>query len=361
MRGRSLLALGLATLLLGAGAVAALPEVAGELADPLGDVVRLPERLWARLFPPRLSAASRAVALTEREQDAASALGGRLDGLVVWSSNRSGNHELYVLDLRTGALRRLTSHPHVDFASRVSPDGRQVVFLRSQREWVSFREQDAWDVYTIDVDGSDETRIAVGGYHPSFSADGRAVIFHRGPRVFRYDLGARRETLLFDGDREVAGLAKAGDFELGPDHRRLAFAFRRPFAGAAVFDLEARTFTPLTRIQACQTTWAADGGSLVWIEAEGQGGTRVMMGRPDGSARRVLIDLPGSRSHEYFPKLSSNGRWLAWGATGEGHEHDRADYELFLWEVGTPWDAAVRLTHHPGNDQWPDLWTRARQ
>ena len=47
-----------------------------------------------------------------------------------------------------------------------------------------------------------------------------------------------------------------------------------------------------------------------------------------------------------------------WGAAAEGHEHDRADYEIFVWRVGTPWEGATRLTYHTGNDQWPDLWVR---
>ncbi|MGH7319878.1 MAG: TolB family protein [Candidatus Rokuibacteriota bacterium] len=355
MMGRRLILLALLSLL-GAGAVAALPLVADELPDGLAEVARFPERLWARVFPPRLSAAARLADLTGPERAAVAQLGRRLHGFVVWSSNRSGDHELYLLDLRSGSVRRLTSHPHVDFASRFSPDGRQVVFLRSQREWVSFREMTAWDVYLVNVDGTGEQRLARGGYHPTWTADGRAVIFHRGAQVFRYDLATSRETRIFDGEREVPGLAKSGDFELGPDNRRLAFAFRQPWSGAAVFDLERRTLTPLTRVQACQTTWAPDGQSLVWMESEGHGGTRVMAGRPDGSERRVLMDLPGPMSHEYFPKLSNDGRWLVWGSAAAGHEHDRADYEIFVWQLGTPVDQAVRLTHHPENDQWPDIY-----
>ena len=48
---------------------------------------------------------------------------------------------------------------------------------------------------------------------------------------------------------------------------------------------------------------------------------------------------------------------MVWAASAEGHEHDRADYEIYLWEVGTSWDDAVRVTHYTGNDQWPDIWT----
>jgi dipeptidyl aminopeptidase/acylaminoacyl peptidase len=353
--GRRIVLAVLVAFLLVAGAAAALPLVAHELPEPLADVARLPERLWTRVFPPRVSRAARLAGLSGPEQEAVELLAERLDARVVWSSNRSGNHELYLLDLRTRSLRQLTRHPHVDFFSRFSPDGRRVAFLRSQRPWVSFRDPTAWDVYLVDVDGTREERIAVGAYHPTWTGDGEGVVFHRQAQVFRYDLTTRREVLLFDGRREIAGLSELGDTELSPDSRRLTFYLRGPMAGVAVFDLEARSLVPLTLVQACQPTWAPDGRTLAWVEIEGNGGTRVMTGRADGAERRVLIDLPGPRSHEYFPKLSNDGRWLVWGAAAEGHEHDRADYDIFVWEVGTPWDSAVRLTSHPGNDQWPDL------
>jgi hypothetical protein len=67
------------------------------------------------------------------------------------------------------------------------------------------------------------------------------------------------------------------------------------------------------------------------------------------------MDLPGRRSHEYFPQLSSDGKWMVWAATAKGHDHDIADYEIYIWEVGTPADRAARLTFHSANDRWPDI------
>jgi len=66
--------------------------------------------------------------------------------------------------------------------------------------------------------------------------------------------------------------------------------------------------------------------------------------------------MPGRRSHEYFPQLSSDGKWLVWGITQRGHDHDIADYEIYLWEVGTPFEKAVRLSYNSGNDRWPDIF-----
>jgi hypothetical protein len=80
-----------------------------------------------------------------------------------------------------------------------------------------------------------------------------------------------------------------------------------------------------------------------------------MTGNADGTGRQELIDLPFRHSHEYFPRIANDGQWLVWGAAAEGHEHDRADYEIFVWRLGSPPESAIRLTHHQGNDQWPDL------
>ena len=48
------------------------------------------------------------------------------------------------------------------------------------------------------------------------------------------------------------------------------------------------------------------------------------------------------------------------GASAKGHEHDIADYEIFLWQVGTPWESAMRLSRNPANDRWPIFLSRSR-
>ena len=338
---------------LGAGglAVAASRDA---LPPAVERLLALPERVYTQLFPPRKG---RLRQLTEMERAAFQELVRRLDALIVWSSNRDGNHELYLMDLRSQEVRRLTRHSHVDFFSRFSPDGRQIVFLRSQREWVSFREESAWDVYLISTDGSGERLLAKQGYHPTWTTDGRGIIFLRGQRVLRLDLRTGREELLLDAARELPGV-EIGDVELSADGTRLAVAVRGRFDGAAVWDLQQRALSPLTKVQACQTTWVPRNGGLLWVAAEGHGGTRIMRAAGAGAPGEVFMDLPGHYSHEYFPRLSNDGRWLIWGAAAEGHEHDRADYEIFLWEVGTPWEKAVRVTYYTGNDQWPDIYVR---
>ena len=74
-------------------------------------------------------------------------------------SSRSGNWEIYEVDLATGQEIRLTEHPAADVAPIWSPNGRQIAFL-SNREG-------AWAVYVLDVRSRSVSKvIATGDAYP---------------------------------------------------------------------------------------------------------------------------------------------------------------------------------------------------
>ncbi len=312
------------------------------------DVAELSTRLTTHLVPPQKG---KLKALRKRERDALRALAGELDARIVWSSNRSGNHDLYMLDLADLQAIQLTDHPHVDFGSRFSPDGRSIVFMRSQREWVSFREKDPWDLFVLDLDSGEERRLT-DGYHPTWADDGAGIVFHHGRDIYRHDLATGEEKLLLNVDQWFGG-HMYWDPELHRDGETLALAITG--VGAITTTVGSDVFAHLTQGQACQTTWVPGTRELLWMDPNGNGGTRIMRGSADASSAEVFMDLPGPFSHEYFPALSDDAGWMVWGASAGGHEHDRADYEIFAWQVGQPWQTAVRLTHYSGNDQWPDI------
>ncbi len=67
-------------------------------------------------------------------------------GLIVYSSNRSGNYEIYALDPTTGKTGQLTGDPANDVEPALSPDGGWIVFA-------SNRDGD-YDLYLMRIDGS---------------------------------------------------------------------------------------------------------------------------------------------------------------------------------------------------------------
>ena len=156
-------------------------------------------------------------------------------------------------------MRQLTNTPQVEFFSRFSPDGRRILFSRSQREYVSPRDPTAWDVYVINVDGTGERLLARNGYSPQWAPAGMRIIFLRGDQVIRLDLdgaGAGRESVLLDGPT-TEGIAGGMETpELSPDGARLAVTVRSSqYGGVAVVDLATRAVTRLSPGQACQITW----------------------------------------------------------------------------------------------------------
>jgi dipeptidyl aminopeptidase/acylaminoacyl peptidase len=324
--------------------------IAVALAVAAVGAVHFGPRLYYRMVPPK----SHGHPIGAEEAAAFAQVAQSYHGRVVWSSNRSGNHEIYLLDLRGKAprLEQLTDDPHVDSFPRFSPDGTQIAFNRSRDVWVSDRNPEPWDVWMMDAQGHGAHRVAERGFHASFTTDGRALVFARSAELVRHDLQDGREEVLVDAGARLHGAAQEPDLR----DSRVAATIRGAVYGAfGVYDLASRKFVPFPG-DSCQIAWWPGQERLIWIEGhKGNGGTRVAWGPPDGSRVETLIDLPGRYSHEYFPRLSRDGRWLAWAASAGDHEPGRADYEIFLWKVGQPWEQALRVTYHTGNDQWPDL------
>ena len=98
---------------------------------------------------------------------------------VVFTSERTGSPDLYVLDLHGNAgSRPLVEGPAMEDAAAISPDGRRLLF-------VSTRDGNA-DVFEMPFRPEDPaaagearnlTRHAAGDYNPAFSPDGARILF----------------------------------------------------------------------------------------------------------------------------------------------------------------------------------------
>jgi len=70
---------------------------------------------------------------------------------IVFSSERDGNAEIYLVRLSDGTTVNLTNDPGQDVLPAWSPDGQRIVFT-------SLREENA-DIYVIAADGSNLQRL----------------------------------------------------------------------------------------------------------------------------------------------------------------------------------------------------------
>jgi hypothetical protein len=299
------------------------------------------------------------------ELAAMKAIGEKAHGLIVWSSSRVGNHDLFTMKTDGSNLKQITQGDTVDWFPRFSPDGSKILFCRSKKGWVSERDannSEKWDIYTVNVDGSNPVKVVDSGSWGSWIGPDE-IVFVRGTGIFKKQLpdGSEAAIMNSDGVSDLDG-ALLQQPEMSHDGAFIAITLRGSKRETGIWNIAKKTWNPTGL--GCQINWTPDQNTVYWVNPTGNGGSQVYrMPVSDGKAGKEysddelsFMDLPGRRSHEYFPQLSADGKWMVWGVTQRGHDHDIADYEIYLWEVGTAPDSAVRLTHHSGNDRWPDIF-----
>lgn len=276
-------------------------------------------------------------------------------GFVVWSSNRNGNHDILKMELPGRKITALTTHPNAEYFARISPDGKKVVFARAQKPWVSQRNQELWDIVLLDLATGKERLLAKNANTPTWSTDGKKVYFQRKVmRLAEVDIKSGEERILFtSGNGDVKNNAMLQTPNYNTNTNKMAVTLRHGQHMTAIVDL----YGNLKELSdGCQLTWSKDGSYLYGVDYGGKMKNAFYLYDPETGKAKPWLDLPGEFSHEYFPKLSNNEKYLVFAASKGGHEHDSADYEIFLWQVGTPAETATRLTYHTGNDNWPDVY-----
>ena len=308
-----------------------------------------------------------------KERRALDALKGTVTGKIVWSSSRaSSKHDIWIMNADGTDQKPLTNSPNnVDWYPRLSPDGSTVLFVRSKSGWAP--ENDAemfekWDLWTVAVDGSREKKTAGDGVWGTWRPGGDSIVFARGSRVFIRDLGNGEEKEIFNAETAFKKGAFAQQPDMSPDGRFLAMTLRGTMRETGIWNFEKKEWHSTGG--GCEMGWFPSGTKVYRMnEGQGNGGTEVLQieldkdGKPVGRISGLSVpkemrffDLPGRRSHEYFPKFDSDGKYMVWCATQYGHEHDIADYEVYLWKIGNDKKGAVRLTFHTANDRWPDIF-----
>ncbi|HEV7903867.1 MAG TPA: carboxypeptidase regulatory-like domain-containing protein [Pyrinomonadaceae bacterium] len=135
---------------------------------------------------------------------------------IVFTSERSGNAEIYVMNSDGSGLVNLSNHPDGDAEASFSPDGSKIVF-------VSTRDGGDGEVYLMNADGTNQTRLtANGGVSPSFSPDGSKITFTTGGS----GVGNAIALMNSGGANEVALTNNAASDEqsaFSPDNTKIVF------------------------------------------------------------------------------------------------------------------------------------------
>lgn len=91
---------------------------------------------------------------------------------LVFVSDRDGDDELYLYDMKAKTTEKLTDNTVVDFSPSFSPDGEEIVFVSHM--------DGGWEIYKINLGQKRISRLTKNNYwdgFPKFSTDGKWITF----------------------------------------------------------------------------------------------------------------------------------------------------------------------------------------
>ncbi len=173
---------------------------------------------------------------------------------IVFTSGRTGNGDLYMINIETGKLKRLTFSEETDFFPRWSPDGKDIVYTTGGKF--------AHDIHVIRNAGTDEQKDEVlvkwlfDDVLPKYSPDGKYIAFYTTYNLERDPFNTKRWGIMVipsDGSAPKAGKELVSYFKIPnvikdnnqgvgwlPDSRRILYAksIESGYNPIYIFDVE---------------------------------------------------------------------------------------------------------------------------
>jgi Tol biopolymer transport system component len=144
---------------------------------------------------------------------------------IIYSALRGGNVDVWSLQPRTGAVRRLTDSPAVDFDPAVTQDGKHLIF--------SSDRSGHFEIWMADADGSGARQVSRDGVdaeNATATPDGTWLVYASGnPKKFgiwKVRSDGSEEAMLFSGLAEWP--------EVSPDGQYALFTFARETEDSAI-------------------------------------------------------------------------------------------------------------------------------
>jgi len=216
--------------------------------------------------------------------------------LLAFTSNRSGNFEVYVRRLSGGQEINVSNHLADNYQPAFSPDGNWLAFVStraSQSQMIRYGGAWGWemvayggDVWVAPALGGQAHRVAENGNAPVWHPDGRSIAFVSGPELHRSissidaQGGVPRVLLPTDvSDWEIKRL------QYSPNGAWITFET----IDKRIYGLPAKGGTPRFLFEGTSHAWDPSGQAIYFVANDLQGGTRLML----ASVEPVTCEIRG--------------------------------------------------------------------
>jgi Tol biopolymer transport system component/serine/threonine protein kinase/tetratricopeptide (TPR) repeat protein len=228
--------------------------------------------------------------------------------------------------LSTTFPRRLTNHPADDRRPRASPDGAKIVF--------SSNRDGRPEIYIMDSKGGDAQRLTFNSVEdtaPAWSSDGEKIAFDHvtAPRL-------ESDIYVMDADgANQTNLTSAPGYDTrpawSPDGKRITFASNRGAVVAENFDIYVMNAdgTDLVRLTSDpewenDPVWSPDGTRIAFTRVVRGGSFEIVVMNSDGSN---AVNITRNPAQDNVPAWSPDGKRIAFSSTrNSGASEIRALY-----------------------------------
>lgn len=235
------------------------------------------------------------------------------NGKIVFSSEMSGNDEIWSVNPDGSEQRQLTNNPADDHKPIVSPDGNSI-FFASNRTGESH-------VWRMNADGSNQTQITqkTGGFPLFVSPDGEWLYYHHGIDRTLWRISNKRgeENLVLDKRKMF--------WSFSPDGSSVAFSEKqgndRILATASTVDGQiTKTFAlPDRNLRLLNIAWMPDGKSIVYVLANTDYESNTLWRQSlDGKPPQKISDLGDEEVSQIA--VSPDGKSFAIAQGGWRHD-----------------------------------------
>lgn len=251
---------------------------------------------------------------------------------IAFSSRRTGNSDIHILDIEGKNIQNLTNHPALDFSPTFSPNGRWMAYVADQ------------DIYLMNLATEERHRLTAGNA-PDWSPDTESIVFvsKRSGKSNIYKIDINGEEV-----QQLTNEASNGGPSWSPDGEWIAFSSNRDggiFSSVYVMTADGRRQRRLARGHS--PSWSPDGKQIAYTLDIAGSGVYVMSAEGQNS-RRVTPENIWSEN----PAWSPDGQWIAYEAEIEnpwGNPNRDSNIYLISPISGKP----RRLTTHPARDRFP--------